>query len=243
MVPENWLHRVDQPEVKKAVFGWLDQNPYVPKKFSYSTRSIAYEFLRRHREYTQDEFELIRDAAAEWYNKNQKLAESATEDAGGCAGIAGGSVGAGLGPNTAGVPQSGSIAPVSCPELHKKKKRANEDVLDDVPEENKHGNCYQTAFRTFYDNLSKKPLLCHGLVMGRGPLEGIRYNHAWVEIGDQVIDKTMSMFKDGVDKEVYYMLGGVDEKMVYRYNDKQIAEKVVEQETYGPWEEILWQYP
>lgn len=448
-VPDTWLDRVSEPEVKQAVYSWLDLHPYVPKELSFSTRSIGYRFLQENKQYSSNELELIRDAVAVWYNKNRKLADSAvrpvtediddedddegyieeykgyeiidvrggfapfiarsqegpdfnsvdevrawidtqvakkvqkddlktrikkskwskkaaenlllsrgwvmntyrthkdsnekptylmlkqfsrnsfnlehyafkdddqkiaamegkwflfwadtikepytpiafdmsaqskaqlfiewlpiiwrnsglaesyenmyanddgsysaTEDAGACAAGVGCDGGVGIGPQTAGVPQSGTIASVSCPELHKKKKKtakeadSPEEILARVPKKNKNGNCYQTAWHTFYANLDKKPLLCHGIVIGRGPIEGIEYNHAWVELPDgTVIDNTMPIFADGVPKEVYYALGGVREDKVFRYNSEEIAKKVVEQGTYGPWETILWQYP
>ena len=116
------------------------------------------------------------------------------------------------------------------------------DNYDDIPEEYKQGNCYQTAWQTFYSNIAKKPLLCHGVVVGKGRLDGVKFTHAWVEIGDRVIDETMSISRYGISKEAYYQLGNIDPKLVFKYDSAQVSKKAVEWGTYGPWENILWQY-
>ena len=62
--------------------------------------------------------------------------------------------------------------------------------LSDIPEENKHGDCFVVALHTFLEN-PKRYVLVHGVVTGQGPLEGIEYCHAWVidDSNDIVIDK------------------------------------------------------
>lgn len=242
MVPENMLFRADSTELEQLVFDWLDKNPKVVISNSWSTRAIASEFFLQNRDIDRTHTDEVRNAIAQWSNSHtdllHKLEQSSTED---CGAAPAGDCGSALGAQTAGIPQNGTIAAVSCPELHKK-KRANEDT-DDIPDEYKHGHCYKEAWKAFYDNLSKGPLLCHGIVEGRGPLSGIKYNHAWIEVDGQVIDRTMSFFKKGQPKEVFYALGNIDEKLVFKYDSQQIAKKAVEWGTYGPWEDILWQYP
>ena len=51
------------------------------------------------------------------------------------------------------------------------------------------GDCYEAAARFVIGN-SRCPgiMLAHGEVTGQGPIVGIRYGHAWAEIGDAVID-------------------------------------------------------
>ena len=122
-------------------------------------------------------------------------------------------------------------------------KPITEGIEDNIPEENKNGDCFQAAWRAFYQNISKSPLLVHGIITGQGPIEGIKYNHAWVEIGDTVIDKTIPLFAKGFPKDAYYRLANADEDKVFKYNAKEVAKKAQEFETYGPWESILWQYP
>jgi len=80
--------------------------------------------------------------------------------------------------------------------------------------------------------------LVHGIVTGRGAIEGLEYNHAWAEEDGEVIDNTMNL---RCPTEVYYLLGQV--KKTYKYTQKELYEKSVEYKTYGPWEDELWQYP
>lgn len=103
------------------------------------------------------------------------------------------------------------------------------------------GDCYVQAYNNFFHNLSKNPLLCHGVVIGRGKLEGLHFTHAWIEIGDTVIDTTMPIFANGVPKQAYYSIGQVQEDKTFKYNSDQVLEKSHEWGTYGPWEDILWQ--
>ena len=63
--------------------------------------------------------------------------------------------------------------------------------IDDVPEENKHGDCYVQAYR--YMQSHPDVTLVHGIVTGQGPIQGLQYNHAWIEDGDMVIDKTINL--------------------------------------------------
>lgn len=98
------------------------------------------------------------------------------------------------------------------------------------------GTCYEDA----YQYISKNPeaTLVHGLVVGQGPIEGVLYNHAWIEKGNRVIDPSLKPALT-VPKELYYKLGRIDTKTVYRYDHSEFLEKVLEHETYGPWETVL----
>lgn len=105
----------------------------------------------------------------------------------------------------------------------------------------KLGDCYVQAYNNFFHNLSKNPLLCHGVVIGKGELEGVHFTHAWIEIGDTVIDTTIPIFANGIPKRVYYLIGQVQEDKTFKYNKDQVLEKALKWKTYGPWEDILWQ--
>jgi len=109
----------------------------------------------------------------------------------------------------------------------------------DVPADNQNGTCYQDAM-TYMMRHSKRGkddiLLCHGLVVGQGAIEGILYGHAWVEKGNKVIDETIPIV---IDKRAYYAIGKIKEKNVFRYTYSDISEKVTEFKTYGPWEPLL----
>jgi len=107
----------------------------------------------------------------------------------------------------------------------------------DIPANNQNGTCYQDAMKYMMSHSTDRGLmLCHGLVTGQGDIEGVIYNHAWVEKGNKVIDETIPIT---VDKRVYYAIGNISEKNVYRYTHNEMNEKVVEFKTYGPWEKKL----
>lgn len=163
--------------------------------------------------------------------------------------------------NVGGVPATIGALEIPSPVLPKKKKKKGSseaieepvsesheefsvaDVRDTIPAANKNGDCFQAAWRAFYQNLSSKALLVHGIITGQGPIEGINYNHAWVEIGEIVIDKTIPLFAKGFPRDAYYRLARVQEDKLFKYTAKDVAEKAQQFQTYGPWEDVLWQYP
>ncbi len=98
------------------------------------------------------------------------------------------------------------------------------------------GDCYVVAYRE--QQKSRDAILVHGLVNGQGKLKGIKYNHAWVEIGDTVIDRTIqSESMQEMPKLAYYALGDI--KTTYKYSFMEVIERSLETETYGPWEDEL----
>jgi len=103
-----------------------------------------------------------------------------------------------------------------------------------IPKNNQNGTCYQDAMQ--YQMQHKNVLLCHGLVTGQGPIAGIVYGHAWVEKGGTVIDETIPIT---IDKRVYYAIGNIHEKNVFRYTYEEMQAMVSDIGTYGPWEKKL----
>jgi len=130
---------------------------------------------------------------------------------------------------------------------------------------NKGGDCYGAAarFAVFDPPDDKEYTVVHGLVGGfilRGeyvPLHG----HAWVEYCEHVpmppamqrqcpeghpdylemwfcVDKANG--HDGcLPREVYYNFGGVRTEETARYTVDEARKKMVQTETYGPWEEFI----
>ena len=119
-----------------------------------------------------------------------------------------------------------------------------------VPEA--RGDCYEAAGRYMmkectFGNNDCGLVLVHGEVGGQGSLEGIRYGHAWVEDGDTVIDKS-----NGRDirmpKAFYYAIGRISRETfdggynpaggqnVHRYPWSEAKQKILEYETWGPWD-------
>ena len=79
------------------------------------------------------------------------------------------------------------------------------------------GTCYVDAYH--YMDSHRNLTLVHGLVTGQGDIEGIRYNHAWVEDGDTVIDAALKgRGRDNYKfpKDLYYAIGDIKSKTTFR---------------------------
>lgn len=114
--------------------------------------------------------------------------------------------------------------------------------ISDIPEENKHGNCFVVALHKFMEN-PKRYTLVHGVVSGQGPLEGIEYCHAWVidENTDKVIDMTLPTNMQKLPVELYYNIGQISITREYKASD--VAKMLDKYGTYGPWDKIFENYP
>lgn len=107
-------------------------------------------------------------------------------------------------------------------------------ALDDVPEANRGGNCYHNcltaALREFVHIPNVK--IVHGEVGGTGPLAGIRYGHAWLELSDRVVwDHNGGM----VARDDYYRIGTIDPDEVDRYSLEEAVAMALKEDTAGPW--------
>ncbi|GAG99888.1 unnamed protein product, partial [marine sediment metagenome] len=64
--------------------------------------------------------------------------------------------------------------------------------FEDIPAACKAGDCFEAAGRYVMDNAlmgnNQNLLLVHGEVTGQGQLKGIKYGHAWIEKGNEIID-------------------------------------------------------
>lgn len=109
----------------------------------------------------------------------------------------------------------------------------------DVPDEHRGGNCFEVALRNVMDDgPNGTMLLCHGVVTGQGPLSGIRFTHAWNEIGGYVLDESNgNSVLTPVDN--YYAIGDIDPDEVFKYDFREMGENVLMYGTYGPWEPEL----
>ena len=95
------------------------------------------------------------------------------------------------------------------------------------------GDCYEAAAKLLYAHRSCPGLvLVHGTVTGQGPIAGIRYGHAWIEIGDVVLDPSNGRFVCA-RKADYYDLGEINEP-VTRYVFEEAARQMLETRHYGP---------
>lgn len=114
--------------------------------------------------------------------------------------------------------------------------------LDDIPDENKHGDCFVVSLEKFMED-PKRYILVHGVVTGQGALEGLQYCHAWVEdkFGN-VYDETLPFpFSNGLSKEFYYNLGKIE--ITKRYDGNKVLQMLDKYGTYGPWDKVFNNYP
>jgi len=158
---------------------------------------------------------------------------------------------------------------------HTKKEPASSKFTskkDDEKFAKKHGNerpvgngdCFESAVRVMNEVLSsedkKTAKICHGVPMGQGKIEGIRFDHAWVEVtrktdfGDadpsnpqvkfmmerfstQVIVYDYSNGRElQMPRELYYAIGQIDSDDVKRFSAQEAYNQMSEKGFYGPWE-------
>ena len=102
------------------------------------------------------------------------------------------------------------------------------------------GDCFEAAYKKLYEVFRKNPeaKLVHAIVTGQGEIKGVQHGHAWVEIGDKVLDysngRTIEM-----PKQIYYAVGNVDPSNSDEYKTysfKEMADISMDQGTYGTWE-------
>ena len=99
------------------------------------------------------------------------------------------------------------------------------------------GDCYEAAGKYIMDKMlsgDEQLKLVHGEVTGQGPLEGVKYGHAWVEDGNNVIDVSNGR-NIRLPKAVYYAIGQIGDN-VHRYTPKEFREKVTKYKHWGPWD-------
>jgi len=99
----------------------------------------------------------------------------------------------------------------------------------------RRGDCYEAAAMFVIGNaFCPGIVLAHGEVTGQGKIAGIRYGHAWVEIGDAVIDPSNGR-KICMRRDAYYAIGKITGSVV-RYAPHDARRMMLETHHYGPWE-------
>ena len=100
------------------------------------------------------------------------------------------------------------------------------------------GDCYEAAARFVIGNsLCPGIVLAHGEVTGQGPIAGIRYGHAWAEIGEAVIDPSNGRIVC-TRKDAYYGIGKITGGVV-RYSPAEARRLMLDTLHYGPWESVV----
>lgn len=100
------------------------------------------------------------------------------------------------------------------------------------------GDCFVVALENMMRD--RDLYLCHGIVTGQGPLEGVRYSHAWNETQSGFVIDQSNGNDIVIDKASYYALGRIDPSEVRYYNYEEMLRNVVERGTYGPWDDDLF---
>lgn len=106
------------------------------------------------------------------------------------------------------------------------------------------GDCFDAAANVMLEAPASEKdryTLVHGVPEGQGDIEGIRFDHAWVEREEPNLPiKTVIDKSNGNDLELpdvlYYKIGKIDKADVKRYTYEEMTEKMVSTRTYGPWD-------
>jgi len=110
------------------------------------------------------------------------------------------------------------------------------------------GDCYRQAVRLAEQTAESSPAglpvhVVHGLVTGTGgESEGLRYGHAWVEIGGALCaDSSRGGEPVVVPARLYYDAGSVNPAETFRYSLTEARRAMVAHGHYGPWHNQLEQ--
>lgn len=118
------------------------------------------------------------------------------------------------------------------------RRSSSTEARDDLPQGD--GDCYEAALTVMLEghHRLKNPRLIHATVMGRGPVAGIRFGHAWVEADGPDGMRVAIDRSNGGDYQgpaVLYRAKGQAED-VREYTGQEMYEKAIETEVYGPWD-------
>ena len=103
------------------------------------------------------------------------------------------------------------------------------------------GDCYEAAFNYLMENRGGGAVLVHAEVTGQGRIEGVRYGHAWVEVGDKVIDRSNGRIIV-MPPAIYYSLAHLQgefleyDRNMHRYTFDEAVQAIQKHGTYGPWD-------
>jgi hypothetical protein len=127
-------------------------------------------------------------------------------------------------------------------------KKRTKKITDQTGE----GDCYEVAAHLLLwplkqgghgPELGECPVICHGIVTGQGPVEGLRFGHAWIEttrsLGicevEMVIDHSNGK-KTEMPAGLYYLMGRIDPSETKRYTKEEARLALRKHKHYGPWD-------
>lgn len=106
------------------------------------------------------------------------------------------------------------------------------------------GDCYNVVYSVataFLPVLGAQDIrIVHGIAVGRGAIDGVRFGHAWVECvvndGDHVVfDMSNGLPPRAIAVDSYYLLGQINADECIKYTVEEWQRMAVEHENYGPW--------
>jgi len=99
----------------------------------------------------------------------------------------------------------------------------------------KRGDCYEAAAKFVLSQAKRQGIrLVHGEVTGTGGAAlGLRYGHAWVELGGAVIDPSNGRCLVATRRD-YYAAGKVG--AIRAYTPEEAIAFMLDTKHYGPWE-------
>jgi len=81
--------------------------------------------------------------------------------------------------------------------------------------------------------------LAHAVVTGQGPIEGVRYGHAFVLFDRDGVEYVKDLSADvEMPSALYFAIGRIDPEKVVTYTSEEAIHKMIEFETWGPWDEV-----
>lgn len=96
---------------------------------------------------------------------------------------------------------------------------------------NGNGDCYQANGRLFSGLNDSSFKICHGMVIGQGPIAGLKLGHAWLENKSRVLDFSNDR-QLSIPKKQYYKIGRITN--VKRYNQQQFNKMLLKHKHWGP---------
>lgn len=110
------------------------------------------------------------------------------------------------------------------------------------------GDCFEASAKQIMDwdiagyDLSNTRLV-HGLVTGQGPVNSLRFTHAWLEVVESIGDWDMVVCHDVtnghhqvIPQALYYKSGDIDPSETVAYTWEEARNRLVEQAHFGPWD-------
>jgi hypothetical protein len=95
------------------------------------------------------------------------------------------------------------------------------------------GECFHNAF--FFADQNPAWDIVHGIPLGRGPIDGVRYAHAWNEITHNGVRWAYDAATDLLmPAQLFYLLGAINLSIAYTY--REARELVRQTQHTGPWD-------